>query len=199
MQSAATSKMEKSCVLGTMRQGGLYAGIYRHTWTRELHSLSNFRTLLLILIDQSRKQGSPFLAVGIIVGFSPPFLYTYVHFRRCCRYVEHDANCGVSYWRLSILQLLCCHVIMSVFFPFFFAVHLSLFGGYCFFCSLKHARHPGCCTFSRLPSNSNRFLPAGTLKDLRHRPVFIFYAFCRSICFNFGLFICVEHAIPDTG
>ena len=200
MQSAATSKMEKSCVLGTMRREGLYAGIYRHTWTRELHSMSNFRTLLLLLFDESRKQGSPFLAVGIIVGYSPPFLYTYVGFRCCCRYVEHAANLRcilLALVYIAIATLSCYHV---CFLSFFLRCSLVTFWGVLsFFFSLKHARHPGCCTFSRLPSNSNRFLPAGTLKDLHHHPVYISYAFCRSICFKFDIFICVEHAIPDTG
>ena len=90
---------------------------------------------------------------------------------------------------------------------------LVTFWGYIFFCALNHPpslkdlRHPpGCCSFSRVPSF--HLFPVCTLKGLRRpsavgifTPSFLpsFLSSFLPLFFTFGLFLCVEYLLPDTG
>ena len=56
----------------------------------------------------------------------------------------------------------------------------------------------GRCSFPRVPSS--RLFNVCTLKHLSHPPAAeIFHAFLPSAFFMFGLFVCVEYLLPDTG
>ena len=90
---------------------------------------------------------------------------------------------------------------------------LVTFWGYIFFCALNHPpslkdlRHPpGCCSFSRVPSF--HLFPVCTLKGLRRpsavgifTPSFLpsFLSSFLPLFFTFGLFLCVEYLLSDTG
>ena len=102
---------------------------------------------------------------------------------------------------VSIDILLCCYFLVGA--VFFLSFSLESFWGYAKFfrCWLEEIRHrPGFfCSFSR--GSSFCLFAVCTLKDLHHAPAVDYFGtyLAATLLMFFGIFLCVEYLLFDTG